>query len=103
MVENEAQTQAAAAMDEEAISVELPAPATWKKLVSLSFSKSLNFLLNLGLFLQELNSFSFKIDVLVSGSCDFLLNILFSWSSLCFFWLWNSVLVLGLVWKTVRV
>ncbi|XP_022955628.1 methyl-CpG-binding domain-containing protein 11-like [Cucurbita moschata] len=32
MVENEAQTQAAAAMDEEAISVELPAPATWKKL-----------------------------------------------------------------------
>ena len=35
MVENEAQTQAAAAMDEEAISVELPAPATWKKLVEL--------------------------------------------------------------------
>lgn len=78
MVENEAQTQAAAAMDE-TISVELPAPATWKKLVSLSLSKSLKFLLNLGLFLQERNSFSFKIDVLVSGSCEFLLNILFLW------------------------
>lgn len=79
IMEDEAQTKSregVAAMDE-VISVELPAPPAWKKLVSLSLFKSFKFSLNLGPFLPERSFYPLDIAVFVSVLVNFISNVLF--------------------------